>query len=85
MTANLIAQAFWFAEHAGESSVMPPWSFSQYIGELVASRFDAMLVPGVRGDHQFHYFNVVVLRRVDEWTAWVDEAWEPVLVNESAA
>ena len=47
----------------------------------MAHRFDAMLVPGVRGEREFRYNNVVVLRHVDEWAFWVEQSPEPQLVN----
>ena len=83
-TSELATQVFWFAEHAGEASVMPPIEFSQFVASLVARQFDGMLVPGIRGDREYRYSNLVVLKRVDEWKMWLHES-DPHLGISSAA
>jgi hypothetical protein len=81
---EFLNQALWFAEHAGEPG-MAPISFSQRIAELVATRFDGFISPGVRGDRDHRYNNVVVVRRASEWRSWVDPKAMPVMVGRSAA
>lgn len=68
---EFVDQVFWFAEHAGEAPNQCSLEFSQRIAELVADRFDAMMIPGVRGDESHRYTNIVVLRRVSEWMSWL--------------
>lgn len=68
---EFVDQVFWFAEHAGEAPNHCSLEFSQHVAELVAERFDAMMVPGVRGDKSYKYSNIVVLRQVSEWMSWL--------------
>lgn len=76
-TEDLISQVFWFAEHTGEASNICQILFSQLIAKLVMKKFDGMLVPGVRGNSEFQYNNIVILKRLDEWESWIDRASEP--------
>lgn len=47
------------------------WSFSQLVGRLVKeAAFDGMIVPGVRGDNNFQYCNVVMFDARDRWKTW---------------
>jgi RES domain len=46
--------------------------FSQIVAELVAAHFDGMRVPGVRGNPDAHYNNVVVFRPHRGWQAWLE-------------
>ncbi len=78
---EFISQVLWFAEHAGEATNTCSFSFSQFIAKLVMEKFDGMLVPGVRGSSEFRYYNIVILRRLDEWETWVDKIIEPNQVN----
>lgn len=47
------------------------YAFSQVVASLVAEAgFQGMLVPGVRGDPDFHYRNVVVFTPAEDWVGW---------------
>lgn len=59
-----------FAELAGVDGY-PGFEFSQTIAELVGTRFDGMMVPGVRGDNQCNYHNVVMFRAHAIWRTWL--------------
>jgi hypothetical protein len=55
--------------------------FSQAVGELVAEKVDGMRIPGVRGTPGAHYKNVVLFRRLEEWTKWTSPAHSPYLLS----
>jgi hypothetical protein len=44
--------------------------FSRLVAKIVADRFDGMLVPGVRGDSEVIYSNLVLFRPGDAWREW---------------
>jgi hypothetical protein len=55
--------------------------FSQVVGELVASQFDGMLIPGVRGQPNSQYSNVVLFGEcLDDWDSWVASGATPYLL-----
>jgi hypothetical protein len=68
---DFASKAFWFAELAGNDDVAVQLCFSQLIASLVAQRFDGMRVPGVRGDHDTRYSNIVVFRAEACWKQWL--------------
>lgn len=45
--------------------------FSQVVGALVSEKFDGMRIPGVRGEPEAHYSNIVLFKRLDDWPTWV--------------
>lgn len=45
--------------------------FSQTVGELVAERWDGMMIPGVRGAPGTQYRNVVLFKPNPEWRRWL--------------
>jgi hypothetical protein len=45
--------------------------FSQVLAEItLEAEYDGMIVPGVRGNRDLRYRNVVVFNPLDKWTAW---------------
>jgi hypothetical protein len=68
--SGLVAASFWFAELSG-SEGYPTIAFSQHLAKLVAKNFDGMLIPGVRGDRDLEYDNVVIFRPAHKWTQWL--------------
>ena len=74
---EFVNQVFWFAEHAGEAPIHCRLEFSQRVASLVAKKFDGMMIPGVRGDESHRYANIVVLRRISEWSSWLDPESRP--------
>lgn len=45
--------------------------FSQVLAEIILeTEYDGLIVPGVRGNTDFRYRNVVVFNPLDKWTAW---------------
>ena len=78
---DLLSKVFWITENAEEEENGYPYRFGQYIAELVASQFDGMAVPGVRGDQSKRYFNIIVLRNIYEWMNWVPSGSSPVRIR----
>ena len=78
---DLLSKIFWITENAEEEENGYPYRFGQYIAELVASQFDGMAVPGVRGDQSQRYFNIVMLRKIYEWMNWVPSGSSPVRIR----
>ncbi len=70
---EILAQVFWFAELAhDESDSQARFEFSRLVATITASHFDGMLVPGVRGDDEFRYRNVILFHPSESWTTWID-------------
>lgn len=45
--------------------------FSQVLAEITQeAEYDGMIVPGVRGNRDLQYRNVVVFNPLDKWPAW---------------
>jgi hypothetical protein len=47
------------------------------VADRVAKLFDGMIVPGVRGDESFRYFNIVVFCPNERWRSWLTEGSNP--------
>lgn len=61
--------------------------FSQAVGQLVREAgFEGMLVPGVRGDQDFKYRNVVIFDKHEQWRTWSrqDAGFRHVLATDGA-
>lgn len=61
--------------------------FSQTVAEIVATKFDGMMVPGVRGDADSHYTNVVIFdphEPKDRWHGWLHES-DPRPLDDSSS
>jgi hypothetical protein len=67
---HFLTAVFWHAERA-ETELYPTFVFSQTVAEIVARRFDGMIVLGVRGENGFNYRNVVIFRPHALWRNWV--------------
>jgi RES domain-containing protein len=78
-------RVFWWTESAGEAGCPAPAAFSQAVAEILRDEFDAILVPGVRGDDSHHYRNVIVFRPSTVWRAWPLQDVAPALLSEMAA
>ncbi len=72
----LLNSVLWFTELSGEQG-QPPLAFSQFFARLMAERFDGVLLPGVRGDADLQYWNLVLFRAQAEWRHWLadEEPW----------
>jgi hypothetical protein len=57
----------------------PDLTFSQTVAEIVARRFDGMNAPGVHGDKNFSYRNIVLFRPHPTWRDWVQASSSPYL------
>ena len=73
--SEFISAVFRMAEISGQDSPIgrDDFVFSQLVADLVReSGFEGMLVPGVRGDNELHYRNVVVFDppAVSSWRCW---------------
>ena len=68
---HLLNNLFWFTELAGADGY-PAQVFSQYVAGMVATRFQAMLVPGVRGSVGERYENLIVFEPVTRWRDWLE-------------
>ena len=67
---HLLNCVLWFAELAGAQG-HPSIIFSQFIASIVSKTFDAMVVPGVRGDESIQYSNVVIFKPIGVWQQWL--------------
>jgi RES domain-containing protein len=72
----VVNHVFWWTETASEDRGTR-FLFSQFVADRVAERFDGMIVPGVRGDESFRYFNIVVFRPNEQWPNWLTEGSKP--------
>ena len=69
---DFASKVFWFAELAGNEGVAHRLHFSQLVASLVGKRFDGMRIPGVRGNHDVRYSNIVVFRAAERcWRNWL--------------
>jgi hypothetical protein len=76
---HFLTAVFWHAERA-ETELYPTFVFSQTVAELVERRFDGMIVPGVHGDNNFSYHNIVLFRPHPHWRDWVEAGSQPYLL-----
>ena len=78
-TVFTVAENCNVAERAGHAS----YTYSQTIAEIVAGRFEGMLLPGCRGSHENWYCNVVIFYPYhSEWKRWCNRGpykpdWNP--------
>jgi len=70
---SLAAAVFWLVE-TGRDPESPPLLLGQRVGQIIAAKFDGLLVPGVRGEPNELYWNVVVFHPADRWLQLVDES-----------
>ena len=75
---SFAAVVFWLIESVRVRSEPPPRLGSR-LGQLLARRYDGMVVRGVRGDGDppEEYWNVVVFDPINRWTHLVDRGAEP--------
>jgi hypothetical protein len=79
---DFISAVFSIAEECAVAGRGPDsFSFSQAVSELVSARFHGMRVPGVRGNRNAHYKNVIVFRPHPEWQNWLAPAALPYLLE----
>jgi len=75
---SMTSQVFSIAEDCGVQGRGPDsYTFSQTVAEIVRqARFDGMVIPGVRGDRERHYCNVVIFDpwRDERWRSWVERS-----------
>jgi RES domain len=67
---QLLAAVMWFSELAGADG-HPSQQFSRFVATVVNEQFDGMLVPGVRGDAELLYSNLVIFAPGDKWRDWL--------------
>lgn len=71
--SELVGAAFDMAESAGVDGRIGPsdFQFGHVVAELVREAgFGGMLTPGVRGDAELKYRNVIVFEPGDRWIEW---------------
>lgn len=73
---SLAAAVFWFIESGRDRSSAPP-RLGQRVGEIIGAEFDGLIVPGVRGEPDELYWNVVVFRPGDRWLRLLDATYQP--------
>jgi hypothetical protein len=79
---SFTAGVFWVVEQQRDRTQETP-ALGARIGELVAERFDGMIVPGVRGSAEdrdspeVRYSNVVIFRLLDHWHDFLDQYETP--------
>ena len=77
---SFICGVLWYAEMAGRDGY-PSRIFSQTIADIVGQHFDGMAIPGVRGEQDQTYSNIVMLRQVDRWPTWLRKGIDPYQIN----
>jgi hypothetical protein len=74
-TQSLAAAVFWLLESSRERDRF--LCLGHRLGQLVATEFDGLIVPGVRGEPTQLYWNVVIFRPHNRWTQLVDKHAQP--------
>lgn len=75
---HFVSQVFSKAEECNvEGRGLPDYNFSQTIAELVATNFDGMRVPGVRGVTSERYSNIIIFRPFPDWPNWLEPGSTP--------
>jgi hypothetical protein len=72
---SFAAAVFWLIESGRDFGAAP--RLGQRIGEVIATEFDGLIVPGVRGEPNQLYWNAVILRPGDRWRQFVDQSAGP--------
>jgi hypothetical protein len=81
---HFLTGVFFIAEECNvERRGRSNYIFSQIVAQLVADHFDGMLVPGVRGNRDARYNNVVVFQPGGDWEAWLEPRSEPYFLPEA--
>jgi hypothetical protein len=62
---------FWFTELANKD-MSPGFIFSQTIAQIIRESFEAMIVPGVRGNDEYKYNNIVIFQP-KKWKEWLEK------------
>lgn len=73
---SFTAAVFWLIE-SGRDSLLPPPQLGQRVGQLIGAEYDGLIVPGVRGDPNELYWNVVVFQPEGRWLRLVDRSAQP--------
>lgn len=68
---DFLSKVFLFAELAGNPGVAVQLCFSQFVASLVSRHFDGMWIPGVRGNKNHRYCNLVMFRAESRWRDWL--------------
>jgi hypothetical protein len=77
---SLAAAVFWLIESGRDLASLPPL-LGQRLGQIIAAKFDGLVVPGVRGEPNELYSNVVIFKPGDRWLRLVDESSQPEEVS----
>lgn len=83
---DFLTHVFLWAERCDKDKYGPDsYAFSQAVASLVSEKFDGMRVPGVRGDADSTYSNVVLFNPHEpegRWKDWLDPS-DPFLLEGS--
>jgi hypothetical protein len=75
-TEPSLSQILWFADLGGEEG--QPDRVGQEVSELARKMFNGILVPGVHGDEEFLYHNIVMFEPDEKrWQSWLKADRQP--------
>jgi len=72
---SLAAAVLWLIESARDRAIRP--QLGVRIVQIVGSHYDGIIVPGVRGDPDALYSNLVLFRPADRWRSFVNASAPP--------
>jgi len=68
---RLVNELMFHCELCGQEGY-PSKEFSQHVGKYLLSLFDGVIVRGVRGDKNYHYKNLVILNKFDNYRKYIN-------------
>jgi RES domain len=74
---SFASAVFWAIESSRDRSAGDPPRLGARITELIALRYDGMLVPGVRGEPGAPYSNVVIFGPGGQWKSYIEPGSTP--------
>jgi hypothetical protein len=74
---SFASAVFWVIESSRNRSEGDPPRLGTRVAELIALRYDGMVVPGVRGEPGDLYSNAIIFRPGDRWKGYVEPGSTP--------
>jgi len=68
---SLAAAVFWLIESGRDRASQPP-HLGERVGQILSVKYDGLIVPGVRGEPNELYHNVVIFHPRDRWIELLD-------------
>ena len=73
---SLAAAIFLLIESVRDRSSQPP-RLGGRIGQILSSKYDGLIVPGVRGEPSELYYNVIIFHPGNWWVKLLDSGAHP--------